>query len=290
MFIRTAIIGPMNSLRWTRPWICAIALWFIGLSLPVLAAAAAKAPAADIEAAAAKAPAAASKKVLIAAASNFTSTARALSSAFEQASGHTATLTFGSTGQLYAQIMQGAPFDVFLAADQQRPQRLEAAGRTVAGSRVTYAIGSLVLAATGEPGSLENAVQRLRGSDYSRLAMANPRLAPYGSAAREVLVSLDALAAAEAKVVLGENVGQVFAMLTTGNVQLAFVARAQLGGVAEEFALWPVPASLHSPIRQDLVLLSRAANNPAAIAFLQFLGTAQAQEIIARHGYRVAGD
>jgi molybdenum ABC transporter molybdate-binding protein len=262
----------MNILKSTVSCTGGIVLWLIVFSVPALASAA------D------------SQRAVIAVASNFTTTARALSSAFGQNSDHTLTLIFGSTGQLYAQILQGAPFDVFLAADQQRPRRLEESDRIVPGSRATYAVGELVLATKKGSGELTNATQRLRTGDYFRLAMANPQLAPYGRAAREVLTSLDALDSAQGKMVLGENVGQVFAMLSTGNVELAFVARAQLIEAANEFTLWLVPATLHQPIRQDLVLLRRAAANSAALAFQQFLSTDQAREIISRHGYRVELD
>ena len=120
--------------------------------------------------------------------------------------------------------------------------------------------------------------------------MANPQLAPYGRAAREALTGLDAFDTAHGKLVFGENVGQVFAMLSTGNVELAFVARSQVVDAPGEFSFWPVPAALHEPIHQDVVLLRRAATNPAALEFREFLATQQAREIIARHGYRVDVD
>ena len=232
----------------------------------------------------------AGERALVAVASNFTSTARSLQTAFEQQSGHTLTLTFGSTGQLYAQILQGAPYDVFLAADQERPARLEAAQRIVPGSRITYAVGTLVLAASNPPDAQMDALVRLTSGDYQRLAIANPELAPYGRAARETLMNLQAFDVTTGKLVLGENVGQVFAMLNTGNVDLAFIARAQLAQVADPPWYWPVPTSLHTPIRQDLVLLRRARDNPAAAAFIHFLTSDHAAQIIAGQGYRADVD
>ncbi len=273
MLFKAAIIGTMKLLQRTVSDSCRIVLWVLALCSPTLSMAAQ------------------SHSALVAVASNFTTAARALSSAFEETSDHTVTLTFGSTGQLYAQILQGAPYDVFLAADQRRPLRLEESGRTVAGSRSTYAIGALVLAARSGTGEITNVAARLRAGDYFRLALANPALAPYGRAAREVLTSLEVPDPAnDGKLVLGENVGQVFAMLATGNVEFAFIAHAQLHGVTDRFAQWPVPAALHKPIRQDLVQLNRAAENPAATAFLQFLNTRTAREIVISHGYRVALD
>lgn len=232
------------------------------------------------------APLQAGERALVAVASNFTSTARSLQAAFEQQSQHALTLTFGSTGQLYAQILQGAPYDVFLAADQDRPARLEKAQRIVPGSRSTYAVGTLILAADKAPDGHEDVLAQLNGGDYQRLAIANPELAPYGRAALETLENLQVFDAAAGRLVFGENVGQVFAMLNTGNVDLAFIARAQLTQVAEPPAFWPVPTSLHSPIRQDLVLLRRAQDNAAATAFVRFLASDQALEIIVGQGYR----
>ena len=226
------------------------------------------------------------ERALVAVASNFTSTARSLQTAFEAQTDHALTLTFGSTGLLYAQILQGAPYDVFMAADQERPARLEASGQIVPGSRSTYAVGTLVLAANQLPDAIADLPAQLRSGDYRRIAIANPELAPYGRAAREALVNLQAYDVAQGRLVLGENVGQVFAMLNTGNVDLAFIASAQLTQAADPPGHWPVPTALHAPIRQDLVLLRRAEDNPAATAFVEFLTSQEATDIIAAQGYR----
>jgi molybdate transport system substrate-binding protein len=229
-------------------------------------------------------------QALVAVASNFISAARVLAASFEAQSEHSLTLTVGSTGQLHAQVVHGAPYDLFLAADQARPRMLEESGRAVAGSRFTYAVGQLVLVERAESADSFDGAQRLTANDFSRLAMANPALAPYGVAAMETLVGLGVAAQLRGKIVLGENVGQAFAMLATGNVEVALVAESQLLESTMSLATWRVPAELYSPIRQDLVLLQRADDNAAARAFYQYLQTDEAAEIIARHGYRAAID
>ena len=234
--------------------------------------------------------AASADQALVAVASNFIGCARVLAASFEQQSEHSVTLTFGSTGQLHAQVVHGAPYDLLLAADQQRPRRLEEASKAVVGSRFTYAVGQLVLVQQSlSAGSLDGA-SRLKVNDFSRLAMANPALAPYGVASVETLEGLGVAEQVRDKIILGENVGQAFAMLATGNVDVALVAESQLLGSTMPLATWRVPAELHSPIRQDLVLLRHGEDNAAARAFHQYLRSDQAAEIIARHGYRAAVD
>jgi molybdate transport system substrate-binding protein len=238
---------------------------------------------------------AAADQALVAVASNFISCARILVTTFEESSAHSLTLTFASTGQLHAQVMHGAPYDLFLAADQERPRRLVESGRAVPGSRFTYAQGALVLAQRDLSDDDLGGAQRLRDGDFARLAMANPTLAPYGQAAMETLAGLGVVASLQDRIVLGENVGQAFAMLATGNVEVALVAESQLleSQLSESpmpLATWRVPAELHTPIRQDLVLLRHGEHNAAARAFHGFLQTDQAAEIITRQGYRVAVD
>jgi len=221
--------------------------------------------------------------VRVAVAANFTRPAELLAEAFEAESGHDVVLTTGSTGLLYAQIVHGAPFDVFLSADHARPARLVAEGRAVTGSARTYAIGRLALwapqAEAGDP------LERLRAGRYRRLALANPELAPYGTAARQVLAHLGVEEAAADRLVFGENIAQTHAFLATGNADLGFVALAQLAGHQPESHYTVIPAAWHDPVRQDAVLLNRGAGNPAAQAWLDFLASPAAQAILESYGY-----
>jgi len=211
--------------------------------------------------------------VLAAVATNFAEVMVRLEADFESATAHTLRITSGSTGKLYAQILAGAPFDVLLAADQDRPRKLETDGLAVAGSRFTYATGAIVLwsvdpALIGDDGSAV-----LREGRFRRLAMANPDLAPYGVAARQALQALGVWDALSDRIVMGENIGQTFAMAATGNAELGLVALSQLldSAGSRGGSCWVVPAHLYEPIRQDAVLLTRASNNEAAQALLQFL-------------------
>lgn len=192
----------------------------------------------------------------------------------------------GSTGKLYAQILHGAPFDILLAADQERPLLLERAGLAVPGSRRTFAIGRLTLW-SADPERVQGDVpELLAAGSFRRLAMANPDLAPYGAAAREVLTGLGLYGALDKKIVTAENIGQTYAMVATGNAEIGFVAASGVRSTGEG-SRWDVPADLHAPIRQDAVLLSRAENNVAALAFLDFLQTDGARAIISGYGYGV---
>ena len=234
------------------------------------------------------APASAAEAI-VAVATNFAEAARQLESAFEEANDHKLTITTGSTGKLYAQVMQGAPFDALLAADQERPELLESSQMGVSGTRFTYATGVLVL---WSPDTLRIAADgpaALRSGRFKALAIANPNLAPYGAASKQTLEALGLWEALVQKVVLGENVGQAFAYVATRNAQLGFVAKSQVlsrrnKGVSVG---WEVPADLHSPIRQDAVLLAHGKDNDAAIAFLAYLRSAVAQNVIASFGYKV---
>jgi molybdate transport system substrate-binding protein len=234
---------------------------------------------------------AAGETARIAVATNFAEPAQALAEAFAAETGHTLVLSTGSTGTLYAQIAHGAPFDVFLAADTVRPARLVEAGRAVADSRRTYAVGRLALWTLDSEG--EPPLQRLRAGRYRRLALANPELAPYGAAARQVLDRFGAETADHGRRVLGANIGQTHAFVATGNADLGFVALSQLHrpdtppdtSLDGRYEL--IPADWHDPIRQDAVLLVRGADNPAARAWLAFLATPHARDIIASYGYEV---
>jgi len=231
-------------------------------------------------------PAAAGEVALVAVAANFAEVMERLEADFEAESPHAITITTGSTGQLYAQIANGAPFDALLAADQARPERLEAEGLAVRGSRFTYARGQLVLW-SADPGRIGDAGPAvLRRGDFRRLAMANPELAPYGLAARQ---ALDGLAALRGKIVFGENVGQTHAMVATGNAELGFVARSYVDSPRNPApgSRWTVPETLHEPIRQDAVLLLRGEDNSAARDLLAYLRRPAVRQVIAEHGYGV---
>ena len=221
--------------------------------------------------------------VRAAVAANFTAAAREIAAAFEDATGDGALLSFGSTGQLYAQILQGAPFEVFLAADEARPELAEREGLAVPGSRRTYAVGRLVLF-SAEAGRVTGP-DALRDPGLRRIALANPALAPYGRAALEAARALGVEDIVRDRQVIGANVSQAHQFVRTGNAELGFLALSQVVGSADG-SRWLVPGHLHAPIRQQAVLLEAGRRNPAAARFLGFLGSATAHEILRRHGYR----
>ena len=222
-------------------------------------------------------------QALVAVAANFSEAARQLGSDFESSSSHNITLTVGSTGKLYAQILHGAPFDVLLAADQKRPKILETNGRAVAGSRFTYAVGRLALWSADSTGAVADGAKTLRSSQFRKLAMANPDLAPYGAAAQETLNALGIADRLKPKLVMGENIAQAHALVATGNAELGLVALSNI--LSASGSHWEVPADLHSPIRQDAVLLKRGATNRAATAFLLYLESPKAIALIENLGY-----
>ncbi len=226
--------------------------------------------------------------VQIAVAANFTAPAKALAEIFEKTTGHEAKLSFGATGAFYTQIKNGAPFDVFLAADDERPAKLEKEGDTVAGSRFTYAIGQLALWSAKE-GAVDNQGAVLKSGSFNKLAIANPKLAPYGAAAMETLEKLGLTATLQPKLVTGESIGQTYNFIATGNAELGFVALAQVldGGKLKSGSAWMVPDQYHTPIVQDAVLLKRAANNPAAKAWMNLMRDPQSRELIRTYGYAV---
>lgn len=224
--------------------------------------------------------------VQIAVAANFAAPMQQVVAAFEKASGHKAVLSIGSTGKFYAQITNGAPFDVLLAADDETPARLEKDGAAVAGTRFTYATGRLVLW-SARPGVVDASGAVLTRNDFKHLAIAAPKLAPYGAAAVEVLTKMGLLDALQPRLVTGESIGQAFGMVSTGNAELGFVAMSQVftGGKLQTGSAWLVPAHLHSPLRQDAVLLVRAKNNPAAQQLMIFLKSLPARAIMGSFGY-----
>ena len=226
--------------------------------------------------------------VQIAVAANFTAPARALAEIFARTTGHEAKLSFGATGAFYTQIKNGAPFDILLAADDERPIRLEKEGYTVPGSRFTYAIGQLVLW-SAKPGLVDGEGAVLKGGKFNKIAIANPKLAPYGAAAVETMDKLGLAAALTPKLVTGESIGQTYNFIATGNAELGFVALAQVldGGKLKSGSMWVVPAKYHAPIIQDAVILKRAAANPAAKAWMALMRSPNTQDFIRSYGYEV---
>lgn len=232
------------------------------------------------------ASAARAAEVSVAVAANFSAPMQKIAAAFTLDTGHKAVLAFGSTGRFHAQVRNGAPFQVLLAADDETPARLAAEGLALPASRFTYATGRLVLW-SAQAGVVDGQGEALRKAGFDKLAIADPRLAPYGAAAMEVLTRLGLLPALQAKIVQGENISQAYQFTATGNAQLGFVALSQVmvdGRIAKGSA-WVVPAELHAPIRQDAVLLTAGKDNPAATALLQYLRGDAARAIIRAHGY-----
>ena len=225
-------------------------------------------------------------EVQVAVAANFTAPMQKIAAEFEKDTGHKALLAFGATGKFYAQIKNGAPFEVFLAADDKTPAKLEAEGDAVPGSRFTYAIGTLVLW-SAQPGYVDDQGAVLKKDQFQHLAMANPKTAPYGAAAVAVLTKLGLLNAIEPKFVTGENITQTYQFIETGNAELGFVALSQvmMDGKLTSGSAWIVPANLHEPIRQDAVLLVGGKDQPAAKALLEYLKGAKAVAIIKSYGY-----
>lgn len=229
-------------------------------------------------------------EVLVAVAANFTAPAQLIAADFEKDSGHKARLAFGATGQFYAQIKNGAPFEVLLAADDTTPARLVAEGMAVAGSGFTYAIGKLVLwSATAGYVDASDGGAVLKKGGFGHLAIANPGLAPYGAAAIETLTALKLLDAVRPKFVQAENIAQAYQFVATGNAELGFVALSQVmkDGKLAAGSAWIVPDNLHQPIKQDAVILAKGKGKPAAAAWLDYLKGAKAQAVIKSFGYAV---
>jgi molybdate transport system substrate-binding protein len=224
--------------------------------------------------------------VPIAVASNFAEPARRIAAAFEAQSGYQVLLSTGATGKFYVQITNGAPFQVLLAADDTTPARLQAVGAAVADSRYTYAIGKLVLW-SAQAGVVDADAAVLRSGGFAHLAIANPAVAPYGSAAVEAMQKLGVYAAIVPKLVRGDNIAQTQQFVLTGAATLGFVAMSQVyaNGRLQSGSAWIVPQTLYRPIRQEAVLLTPGRNQPAALAFLRFLRGEAARSIIAAYGY-----
>ncbi len=228
-------------------------------------------------------------EVRIAVAANFTSTLNEIANQFERESRHTTLISSGSTGKFYAQIKHGAPFDVFLSADASRPQLLEDEGLAVPGSRFTYAVGRLTLWSPDPHILKDDGPTVLTNAQFEHLAIANPKTAPYGTAAKHVLEQLGLWHQLKNRMVQGENIGQTFQFVFSHNAQLGFVALAQvldpkINGAGSR---WNVPAHLHEPLAQHAVLLTNGQRNTAAIAFLDFVKSSTARAIIERFGYEL---
>ena len=224
-------------------------------------------------------------QVTIAVAANFTEPSKEIAAAFKKATGDEAILSFGASGPFYTQITQGAPFEILLSADDERPKKAIAEGYGVAGSEFTYAVGKLVLW-SASPDVVKGA-ETLKANAFTRLSVANPVGAPYGAAAIETLKALKLYDTLQPKIVLGNTIAQAFQFVETGNAELGFVALSQLAGKTGG-SRWMVPQELYSPILQDAVLLKKGADNAAAKAFLTFLKGPEAHAIIEKYGYGFA--
>ena len=235
--------------------------------------------------------AAAAADTTVAVAANFTAAMNDIAAAFEAATGHRVHTAYASSGALYAQIGNGAPFDAFLSADQAKPAALVEDGKALRGSRFTYASGTLVLW-SARPDFVDPHGRVLRDGRYARLALADPRLAPYGVAAVEVLRQLGLEKATEQRWVQGQNIAQTYQFVATGNAELGFVALSQVvhRGTQDAGSAWMIPRRLYTPIRQDAVLLAHGRDNAAARALLHFLRGVEARAIIAGYGYRTAAE
>jgi molybdate transport system substrate-binding protein len=223
----------------------------------------------------------------IAVAANFSAPMKQIISDFERTTGHQIRASYGSTGKLYAQIQNGAPFEALLAADQKRPRLLEDDGVGVSGSRFTYAIGTLVLW-SADPNFVDDEGRVLNTTEFEKLSIANPKLAPYGEASIETLKALGLQEAIEPKLVMGENIAQAYQFVDTGNAKLGFVALSQVmvDGKITKGSGWIVPGDMHAPIRQDAVILAQGRDNAAVIDLFAYLKGDQARAVIQAFGYQ----
>jgi len=218
----------------------------------------------------------------VAVAANFTEPAKEIARAFERKTGHRAILSFGATGQFYTQIVEAAPFQVFLSADQSTPKKLVDEGFAISNSDFTYAVGKIVLFSSNA--TLVSGEQTLRDAKFNKIAIADPTTAPYGIAAVEAMKALGVYGALANKIVQGSNIAQTFQFVETGNAELGFVALSQVVGM-KGGSRWIVPANLYSAIRQDAVLLRSGADSEAAKAFLTFMKGPEAASVIENFGY-----
>ena len=225
-------------------------------------------------------------EVQVAVAANFTAPMQQIAADFARDTGHKAVLSFGATGKFYAQIVNGAPFEVFLAADDTTPARLEKEGHAVLGSRFTYAVGKLVLW-SAKADFVDAKGDVLKGGNFNKVSIANPKTAPYGAAAVETLKKLNLLDAVQPKFVQGENISQTLQFVHTGNADLGFVALSQVfkDGKLSGGSAWIVPGEFHEPIYQDAAILAKGKDNAAATALLAYLKGDKAKAVIRSFGY-----
>ena len=231
------------------------------------------------------------EEVTVAVATNFTAPMQKIAQAFEQDTGHKALLAFGATGKFYAQIKNGAPFAVLLSADDETPARLEKEGVAIAGTRFTYAVGRLALWSKN-PSLVDDKGQVLLSNNtdknnFKKLAIADPKLAPYGAAAIEVIERMGVIDKVRSKLVQGDSISQAFQFVMTENAELGFVALSQISidGRITQGSAWVVPQNLYTPLKQDAVLLPFGKHNSAAIALMKYMRTERAQTIIRSYGY-----
>ena len=225
-------------------------------------------------------------EVSVAVAANFSAQMQKIAADFEKATGHKAQLVFGSTGKFYAQIKAGAPFQMLLAADDETPARLVKEGDGVAGSRFTYAIGKLVLWSP-KPGYVDDKGEVLKTGSFAHLAIANPKLAPYGLAATETMQALGLSSALQSRLVTAESISQALQFVVSGNAELGFIAYSQIhkDGRLIDGSYWIVPSKYHSPIRQDLVVLEKGQGSAAVAALAGYLKSDAAKAVIKSYGY-----
>lgn len=224
----------------------------------------------------------------VAVAANFTAPMKEIAAAFEKKTGHVVKAAYGATGKFYAQIKNGAPFEALLSADDTTPTKLLDEGAAIAGTQFTYAIGTLVLWSS-KPDFVDSTGAVLKSGDFNKVSIANPKTAPYGAAAMQVLTGLGLLEQIQPKLVTGENIAQTFQFVSTGNAELGFVALSQVmeEGKLTSGSAWIIPAKLHEPIRQDAVVLSPGKDKPAVAALMEYLKGDEAQAIIKSFGYEI---
>ena len=227
-------------------------------------------------------------EVQVAVAANFTAPIQAIAKDFEKDTGHKLVAAYGATGQFYAQIKNGAPFEVFLAADDSTPEKLENEGAGVKGSRFTYAVGTLALW-SAKAGYVDDRGEVLKKNQYKHLSIANPKAAPYGLAATQVLDKLQLTDATKGKIVEGQNITQAYQFVSTGNAELGFVALSQIykDGKVSEGSAWIVPSNLHESIKQDALILNKGKDSAAAKALVEYLKGPKAAAVIKSYGYEI---
>jgi molybdate transport system substrate-binding protein len=230
-----------------------------------------------------------SATVLVAVAANFSKPMTEIVSQFEKATGHSVKLSFGSSGKFVSQLENGGPFEVLLSADEKGPEKLEQAGLTVPNTRFVYALGKLVLWSS-KPNFVDDKGKILMTSNFKHLALADPKVAPYGAAAIDVLKKMKLLEKLQPLFVQGENIAQTYQFISTANAELGFLALSQVieNGKIVGGSSWIIPDNLHAPIRQGAVLMKIGAENPAAHALIDYLKSIPALAIIKKYGYDLA--